>query len=176
MTHVAGGQRVIGKEKLLATARTFTVPDETGTPAFEVDGTPFLMHQSFAIKNANRDELYRLKQNVLAFTMTMLILTGERQVVEVVRELAVPTESKFTIHRDGGEPLVAEGDVLGYRSSIARDGATVATVSRDGVNLLNTYPVEITPGEDAAFAIACSVAMDRMIAEVKPGPGHLPTL
>lgn len=176
MPPLAGAQRYLVKEKLWAIEQKFTVTDEAGTPAFDIDGTSFLMHQSFAIRNTRGDELYHLKQKVFSLKMTMLVLQGDRQVAQVVRELTIPSESKFTIHVDGAEALVAEGDFLGYSYCIARDGATVATISRDGVNILNTYAVEIAPGEDAAFIIACAVAMDRMVAEVNPGPGHLPTI
>ena len=77
----------------------------------------------------------------------------------------------FTVDVPGPDDLEATGSLLDHEYTFRRGDRVVAQVSKQWFSLLDTYGVEIAPGEDDVLVLASTVVID-MIAhpDAKPAP------
>jgi len=67
----------------------------------------------------------------------------------------------FRLGEDSGpSDMEVSGDLLDHEFTIARDGQTVATISRRWLSMTASYAVDIAPGEDDVLILASVLALD----------------
>ena len=79
------------------------------------------------------------------------------------QHLFTPFGARFTIDVHGAGDMEIGGDLLSHEFTIARDGQTVATISKRWLTMTASYAVEVVPGEDDLLILASVLALDLAI-------------
>jgi uncharacterized protein YxjI len=91
------------------------------------------------------------------------ITVDGRKVAKVRRHLFTALGERFTIDVHGNGGMEISGDLLSHEFTIARDGQTVAAISKRWLTVTNSYTVEVAPGEDGVLILASVLALDLAI-------------
>ncbi|WP_126664400.1 hypothetical protein [Haloterrigena salifodinae] len=62
-----------------------------------------------------------------------------------------------------------QGNIFAHEYTITRNGAPVATISRRWFRFRDLYGVEVMAGEDHAFVLAVTAAIDTIVAKGNRG-------
>ena len=109
------------------------------------------------------DEAGQVHRKLAALRPTYEITVGGRDVAEVRRRLLTPFGESFTIDVHGAGGMEISGDLLDHEFVIARDGQTVATISKRWLSMTASYAVDVSPGEDDVLILAAVLALDLAI-------------
>jgi uncharacterized protein YxjI len=159
------------RQRLISIGEDFTIEDERGNPAYTVDGKVLRIRETFVIEDMRGNEVATIREKKLALRDTMNILRGGETIATIRKALFTPFRDKFEIDVNGGQDMVAQGDILDHEYAIERDGQTVATVSKHWFALRDTYGIEVAPGEDDGLILAIAVAIDEMAHDPDEGKG-----
>ncbi|WP_254273511.1 LURP-one-related/scramblase family protein [Haloarcula marina] len=148
------------REKLLTFGNDFLIETDGGTPAFKVDGKALRVRDTIQFRDQQGRPLYRVTERLLRLKETMVIERDGRKIASIQKALVTPLRDRFTVRVEGGSPLHVQGNIFEHEYTITRDGARVATVSKRWFRVRDTYGVEVMPGEDDAFVLAVTAAVD----------------
>jgi uncharacterized protein YxjI len=152
--------RYIIKERFFALGQDSDILDESGQPAFHVDGKVFTLRDLLIVQNLAGQEVARVHRKLLAFRPTYEVAVGGQEAAEVRQHLFSPFRDKFTIDVPGPDDLEMTGSLLEHDFTIRRGDQLVATVSKAWLTLRDTYGVDIAPGENDVLILACVLALD----------------
>lgn len=152
--------RYVIREKLFHLGEDSAIMDETGRPAFQVDGKIFSLHHTLVMRDLMGNEVATVRQHVIALSPTFEITRAGQELAEVRKKLFSPFIERFTIDIPGPDDLEVTGSLFEHEFTIARQGRVVATVSRAWISLTASYGVDIAPGEDDALILATVLALD----------------
>jgi uncharacterized protein YxjI len=150
------------REKLMTFGDDFVIETAGGRPAFRVDGKALRVRNTIRIDDTRGRTQYTVQERMLRLKETMVIERDGRTVARIEKALVTPLRDRFDVNVAGQPPLHVRGNVLDHEYAITRNGATVATVSRRWFRVRDTYGVEVSPGEDDAFVLAVTAAIDAM--------------
>lgn len=148
------------REKLLTFGNDYVIETGDGAPGFRVDGKALRVRNTVKIQDTAGRPLYTVQERVVRLKETMVIERNGRRVAAVQKALVTPLRDRFDVRVDGGPPLHVQGNVLDHEYTITRNGAPVAAVSKRWFRVRDTYGVEVMPGEDDAFVLAVTAAID----------------
>lgn len=147
------------RRKLFAIGDDFTVKDEAGTDRYIVDGKVFSIGHKVIIRDMQGNEEATIHQHLIALLPTYEITRSGQELAEVRKKLTLFREG-FTIDIPGPHDLEVQGDLLDHEYAFARDGQTVATVSKQWFSLMDSYGVEVAPGVDDVLILASAIVID----------------
>ena len=150
------------REKLVSFGNDYVIETAGGRPAFRVDGKALRMRNTIKIDDMSGRTQYTVQERMLRLKATMVIERDGRRVARIKKAIVTPLRDRFGVTVAGEPPLHVQGNVLDHEYTITRNGATVATVSRRWFRVRDTYGVEVSPGEDDAFVLAVTAAIDAM--------------
>jgi len=150
------------REKLVSFGDDFVIETAQGRPAFRVDGKALRVRNTIKIDDTRGRTQYTVQERMLRLKATMVIERDGRTVARIKKALVTPLRDRFDVNVAGQPPLHVRGNVLDHEYTITRNGATVATVSKRWFRVRDTYGVEVSPGEDDAFVLAVTAAIDAM--------------
>jgi uncharacterized protein YxjI len=105
-------------------------------------------------------EVGQVHRKLVSLRPTYEITIDGEDVAEVRKHLFTPFHERFTIDIPAGSDMEISGDLLGHEFTIARDGRTVATVSKRWLSMTTSYAVEVAPGENDVLILASVLALD----------------
>ena len=70
---------------------------------------------------------------------------------------------------EGGQDIVAQGDILHHEYELRRGNDAVARISKRRFALSDTYGIETALGEDDGLILAVAVAIDEMAHDADGG-------
>jgi uncharacterized protein YxjI len=152
--------RYVMKQKLFAWGDDFFIKDENDRDVFFVDGKVFSLGAQLSFRDLRGNELAYIKQKLLSWEPTYEIYRDQDLYAVVTKELFSFFHCRFTVDVPGPGDLEAEGDFLDHEYVFNRDGATVATVSKEWFAWSNTYGVDIEKGEDDVLILVSTVVID----------------
>lgn len=150
------------RQHLLSIGEDFTIEDESGRAAYKVDGKVMRIRETFEITDLNRREVVTIREKKIAIRDSMKLLRGGETVATVKKALISPFRDKFIVDVEGGEEMVAKGDLLDHEYEIERGGATVARVSKKWFTVRDTYGIDIAAGQDDGLVLGIVVAIDEL--------------
>ena len=150
------------REKLVSFGDDFVIETAQGRPAFRVDGKALRVRNTIKIDDTRGRTQYTVQERMLRLKATMVIERDGRTVARIKKALVTPLRDRFDVNVAGQPPLHVRGNVLDHEYTITRNGTTVATVSKRWFRVRDTYGVEVSPGEDDAFVLAVTAAIDAM--------------
>ncbi|HEX8209965.1 MAG TPA: LURP-one-related family protein [Longimicrobium sp.] len=159
------------RQRLISIGEDFTIEDEQGNTVYTVDGKVMRIRETFVIEDRAGNEVATVREVKLAIRDSMKILRGGETIATIRKALISPFRDKFGIDVEGGEDMVAVGNILEHEYEIRRGGDVVGRVSKHWFTIRDTYGVETAPGEDDALILAIAVAIDEMAHDPDEGKG-----
>jgi uncharacterized protein YxjI len=158
------------RQHLLSLGEDYTIEDERGEPVYNVDGKLLRIRETFVIEDRQGNEVATIREKKIALRDSMKILRGGDTIATIRKAWSSPFRDKFTVDVEGGQDLVAKGNILDHDYEIRRGSDTVARVSKRWFTFRDTYGIEVEPGEDDGLVLAIAVAIDEMAHD--PDEGH----
>jgi uncharacterized protein YxjI len=152
--------RYVMKQKMFSLGDDFIIKDAEGNNVYFVDGRAFSLGNQLSFQDMDRHELAFIKQRLLAWGATYELHRNGAVAAVVKKELFTFFHCAFSIDVPGPNDLEAKGNFVDHEYELARDGRTVATVSKRWFSFTDTYGVEIDDGEDAVLILASTVVID----------------
>ena len=156
------GTRYTMREKLFSIGDDFWIENDAGEKAFKVNGKALRLRKTFVLESPGGEELFTIQERKLSVRDKMAIEQGGRTVATIKKALVSPLRDRYSIDVEGGPDLEAKGNVVDHEYEFKRDGDKVAEVSKRWFRVRDTYGIEITPGQDDALILACTVCIDEM--------------
>jgi uncharacterized protein YxjI len=150
------------RQRLVSIGEDFDIADEHGNPVFRVDGKVMSLRETFVLEDLQGREVATIREKKLALSKSMNILRGDTTIATVRKARFTPFHDKFTIEVEGGQDIVAQGDILQHEYELRRGDEAVALVSKRLFTLSDTYGIETAPGENDGLILAVAVAIDEM--------------
>ena len=151
------------RERLFRLGEDSDITNEAGQPVLRVDGKVLSLHHRLILRDPAGRETGRVHRKLAALRPAYEITIDGKDVAEVRRHLFTPFGERFTIGVHGGGDMQIGGDLLSHEFTIARDGQTVATISKRWLTMTASYAVEVAPGEDDLLILASVLALDLAI-------------
>ena len=159
------------RQRLISIGEDFTIEDDQGNTVYTVDGKVMRIRETFVIEDRAGNEVATVREVKLAIRDSMKILRGGETIATIRKALISPFRDKFGIDVEGGEDMVAVGNILEHEYEIRRGGDVVGRVSKHWFTIRDTYGVETAPGVDDALILAIAVAIDEMAHDPDEGKG-----
>lgn len=159
------------RQKMFAFGEDFTIENESGDPAFEVDGKVMTLRETFELKDLQGNVVATIRGKLMSIRAKMDILRNDEVIATVTKALFTPFREKFGVEIPGGDDLDIHGSIFDHEYTIERDGTAVAQVSKRWFTLTDTYGIDIAAGEDDALLLAIAVAVDEMAHDKDEGRG-----
>ena len=150
------------RERLFRLGEDSDITDEAGHPVLQVDGKVLSLHHRLILRDPAGREAGQVHRKLAALRPAYEITVSGKDVAEVRKHLFTPFGERFTIDVHGGGMQIG-GDLLSHEFTIARDGQTVATISKRWLTMTASYAVEVAPGEDDLLILASVLALDLAI-------------
>ena len=159
----ASTRRFMLRQKTFAFGDDYTVRDESGQPAYIVDGKALRVRDSLYFNDLQGNNLYFIQEKLARLRDSMSIYRGQETVARVHNALITPLRNRFQIDVIGQAPLTAMGKFIWAEYTISRGNAAVATITKRWNWLArDTYGIEVAPNEDAPLMLAIAVCIDMM--------------
>jgi uncharacterized protein YxjI len=159
------------RQKMISLGEDFTIEDESGNAAYEVDGKMLTLRETFDLKDRSGNVVATIRGKFMSIRDKMDVLRDDRLVATVTKALFNPFGDKFKVDVAGGEDLRMEGSIFDHEYTLSRDGETVAQVSKRWFSFTDTYGIDIASGEDVPLILAIAVALDEMAHDKDEGRG-----
>jgi len=151
------------RERMFRLGEDSDITDEAGQPVLHVDGKVLSLHNRLVLSDPSGREVGQVHHKLAALRPTYEITIDGQDVAEVRKHLFTPFGERFTIDVPGPSDLEISGDLLDHEFVIARDGQTVATISKRWLSMTASYAVDVSPGEDDVLILAAVLALDLAI-------------
>ena len=148
------------RERLFRLGEDSDITDEAGQPVLHVDGKVLSLHNRLILHDPAGREVAQVHRKLAALRPTYEITIDGKDVAEVRKHLFTAFGERFTIDVHGAGDMEIDGDLLSHEFTIARDGQTVATISKRWLTITASYAVQVAPGEDDLLILASVLALD----------------
>jgi uncharacterized protein YxjI len=156
-------QRYKMQEKLVTIGDDYWIENEAGEKAFYVDGKALRVRNTLIIKDSQGKELYKLKEKLLRIRDTMDIQDAEGETVATIKKaLITPLRDRWKVEVPNEPEMNVQGNILDHEYRIEAGREKIAEVSKKWFRIRDTYGVEIAPGQDNAFILTITAALDQM--------------
>jgi len=152
--------RYVIRERLFRFGEDSDITDEQGRPVIRVDGKVLTLHNTLILRDLAGAEVAKVERQLIALRPTYRITRQGAEPAAVRKQLISPFVDRFTIDVPGPHDLHVTGSLFEHEYTLARDGRTVATVSKRWISLTDTYGVDIAVGEDDLLILASVLALD----------------
>lgn len=156
--------RYLLKQKMWSFGQSYAITDESGRPAFVVNGRVFSVGDKLSLTTPAGEELVYIEEKLLAWGPTYQLYSQGRLAAIVKKELFTFFHAAFDVDAApiGPSPndLVATGDFWSWNYTFVRAGRNVATVSTKFFTFTDTYGVEIAEEEDHPLILAATIIID----------------
>lgn len=149
------------RERLFDLGEDFTVEDESGRPAFIVDGKMLTLRKTFVLEDIDGHQLATIRQPLISLRDAVVIERPDEPPATVRRPLLPHLRPRFHVEFTEGD-LEVEGNIIGHEYVVRRGRETVARISREWFQLRDTYGIEVEPGADPALMISIAVALEAL--------------
>ena len=148
--------KLIFKQRFFSWFDSYDIYDEMGNTVYTVEGQLSWGH-CLKIFDANGFEVGMVKERVLTFLPKFEIYMGSNYVGCIRKEFTF-FKPKFNIDCNGWH---IDGDFLGWNYSIINNvGNRVAIISKQIMNLTDTYVIDVGYPKDALCALMMVLAID----------------
>ena len=152
--------RYIIREKLLSFGQDSTIKDEKGRPVFDVDGKALSLLNTLVVRDMEKNKVVTIKQKLPSITPTYEIKREGQESAEISKKLISPFVDRFTVDIPGPDDLHIKGSMSEHEYTISSKDQVVATVSKGWFKELESYGVDIAPGQDDVLILACVLVLD----------------
>ena len=159
------------RQKMFSIGEDFTIEDEAGNKAFEVDGKVMTLRETFELKDLAGNVVATIRGRLVSIRPKMDVLRGGEVIATISKALFAPFHAKFKVEVPGGDDIRIDGSILDHEYRLQRGNRTIANISKRWFTFTDTYGIETGPGEDDALILAIAVALDEMAHDPDEGRG-----
>lgn len=152
--------RYLIKEKIFTIGDKFSIEDENGRPAYEVEGRILSLGKKLHIYDLDGREVVYIEQQLFKLLSEYFIYQNNKKVGKVKREFTF-LSPKFNIESLYGD-FTVEGDIFQHEFVIKKDRKEVARISKKWIAWSDTYGIEIRDNVDHAFILAIVIVLDQI--------------
>ncbi|HZU13911.1 MAG TPA: LURP-one-related family protein [Chloroflexota bacterium] len=152
--------RYVIRERFFHLGEDSDITDESGNPAYHVDGKVLSLHNTLVLRDPSGAEVAQVQRKLLSLVPTYQITVNGQEAAEVRKRFLTPFGDRFTIDVPGPDDLEMDGDLLEHEYTIKQGGQTVATVSKRWFSMTATYGVDIAPGQNDLVILASVLTLD----------------
>lgn len=152
--------RYIIHEKLLTFGKDSLIKNEAGQPVFDVDGKALSLFNTLIISDMEGNKIATIKQKFPSLSPTYEITREGQESVEISKQLISPFVDRFTVDIPGPDDLHIKGSMSEHEYTISSKDQDIATISKGLFKELETYGVDIAPGQDDVLILACVLVLD----------------
>jgi uncharacterized protein YxjI len=152
--------RYVIRERFFRLGEDSDITDDQGRPVYHVDGQVLTLHNTLIVRDMAGNEVAKVERQLIALRPTYHISRPGAAPATVRKHLISPFVDRFTIDLPGTHDLSVTGSLLEHEYTIARDGQTVAVVSKRWLSLTETYGVDVAAGQDDVLILAATLALD----------------
>jgi uncharacterized protein YxjI len=152
-------------QKLISMTGDLWIDDSNGNHAFEVDGKLLALRRSLLLKDTSGQELYEINKSLAHVHTTFEVKQGDRVVATIQKALMSMFGEHFTITAADGGQMKVTGNWMGREFHVQKDGTDVIVASRQFFTIHDAYGIQVSPGYDAALALAIVVALEQIEKE-----------
>lgn len=161
----ATGQTFVLNEKLISMTGDLWIDDSNGNHAFEVAGKLVALRRSLLLKDTSGQELYEINKSLAHVHTTFEVKQGDKVVATIQKALMSMFGEHFTITAADGGQMKVTGNWMGREFHIQKDGTDVIVASRQFFTIRDAYGIQVSPGFEAALALAIVVALEQIEKE-----------
>jgi uncharacterized protein YxjI len=151
------------RQHLISLGDDFTIEDEHGRAAYNVDNKLLRIRDTFVVTDREGNEVATIQERILALRETIDILRGGETIAVIRKAWFTPFRDKFIVDVKGSDDLVAQGDLLDHEYDIRRGDEVIASISKRWFTFRDTYGITIQEGEDEGLILAIAVTIDEMV-------------
>ena len=153
--------RYIIHEKLLTFGNDSTIKNEKMQPVFDVDGKALSVLNTLVIRDMEKNKVATIKQKLPSITPTYEIIREGQESAKITKHLISPFVDRFTVDIPGPDDLHIKESLLSeHEYTISAKDQVVATVSKGWFKELESYDVDIAPGQDDVLILACVLVLE----------------
>jgi uncharacterized protein YxjI len=151
------------REKLVSIGDDFWIEDNHGTRVAKVDGKAFRIRKTLIVEDPNGNEVCKIQERMLHIRKTMEIegANGQRMAI-IQKALFTLLRDRWTVKIADGPDMDVQGNILDHEYTINAAGQRVAEISKKWFRLIDTYGVEVAPGQNDVLVLAITVGIDMM--------------
>ncbi|MFN2582334.1 MAG: LURP-one-related/scramblase family protein [Candidatus Dormibacteria bacterium] len=146
------------QEKFFAAGEDNTINREDGSPAYRVDGK--------ALSLRNRMDIYDMQGNHVGSVQRKLMSMQPQYEIELPDGQRAVLHKKISFLKQkwiltvGSDELDLTGNLLSHDFAIARNGETIATISKAWVSWTSTYGVDVRDGENDLLILGAVLGLE----------------
>lgn len=158
--------RLYVRNKVITLGGSSYVLDETGREVFEVKGRWISPTRVKWIKTVQGEKLFKVRNKFFYFLLPKIFICDRRgKKIAKVKKKKIFSFRKDYLLLGAQDELHIEGDILGWKFTLYKNGMPIAQINRDFSSVTNVafreaFAVEVFNEEDAAFAVAVVIALD----------------
>lgn len=148
--------KLLFKQRFFSWFDSYDIYNESGDTVFEVKGQMSWGH-CLHIHDEKGIHIGTVREEIFTFLPKFRMYVGEKLVGEIQKEFTF-FAPKYHLDCNGWE---VQGDLFGWDYQVtAPGGMQVMSVSKQLLNLTDTYVIDIIRGEDALYALMIVLAID----------------
>lgn len=152
--------RYIIREKLLTFGNDSIINNEKGQPVFDVDGKALSVLNTLVVRDMEKNKVVTIKQKLPSISPTYEIMREGQELAQISKKLISPFVDRFTVNIPGPDDLQIKGSTSEHEYIISSKDQVIATVSKGWFKEIETYGVDIAPGQDDVLILACVLVLD----------------
>jgi uncharacterized protein YxjI len=152
--------RYIIREKLLTFGNDSIIHNEAGQPVFDVDGKALSLMNTLVIRDMDKNKVATIKQKLPSISPTYEITREGQEPAKISKHLISPFADRFTVDIPGSDDLQMKGAMTEHEYTLSLKDQVIATISKGWFKELETYGVDIVPGQDDVLILACVLVLD----------------
>src|SRR5687768_3986676 len=133
------------RQKMMSLGEDFTIEDESGNAAYEVDGKVLTLRETFELKDRQGNVVATIRGKLMSLRAKMDVIRDDEVVATITKALFAPLRAKFAVDVRDGESLRLDGSIFDHEYTLRRDDAVVAQVSKRWFTFTDTYGIDIAP-------------------------------
>jgi uncharacterized protein YxjI len=151
------------RERILDIGDDYFIETAGGTRVYKVNGKALRIRNTLDIEDMSGNVVVSIQERMLRVRDTMAVSQGGRQVAAVHKAVITPLRQRLSVEMMSAAPdMEAQGNILDHEYEIHQVGELVARVSKKWLRLVDTYDVDISPGQDDALVLAIAICIDQM--------------
>lgn len=149
------------RQQMMSIGDDYWIENGAGQRVFQVDGKAMSIHHTLIVKSADGRELFKIQKPLVAVRDTVEIHNVSTKVATVKKAL-VSLRDKFQIEFENGAQWTAEGKIGDHEYHIDGPQGRIGEVSKKWFRVRDSYGISVAPGQDDAFVLMVTVAIDQL--------------
>lgn len=144
------------KQKLWSLGGKFTIADQAGLPAYQVEGSFFQIPKTFTITDMNGKLISQIEKHVITLLPKFDIRLSDGSSFTLKKEFTF-FKPRYNIENLG---LTIQGDFWDMNFELLKGGQVIARISQEWLRLASTYHIEVYEDSYADLVISLVIAVD----------------